>query len=125
MTRTVATPLLLRLAGTYEIRIETRDSLEAPAHRTIIWVVVDEDGAAVYVRSVRGDLSHWYRRLIANPQGSILVADDRIPVTAVPVLLSEIELVSELLKRKYPPDQHLFAILRSHVVSATLRLEPR
>ena len=115
--------LLLRLAGSYSIKIETADRPGASVHRTTIWVVVDENHGAVYIRSVRGEHGNWYRRLLANPIGSVAVADEHVPVRVAPVNEGEIARVSELLRRKYPADQHLFAILRPEVTAATLRLE--
>ena len=116
--------LLLRLAGSYSIKIETRDQPDTRVHRTRIWIVVDETNGAVFVRSVRGEKGNWYQRLQANPTADIIVGDEDVPVHATNVGADENALVSELLKRKYPADQHLFAILRPEVVAATLRLEP-
>src|SRR5256714_12158890 len=66
-----ASTLLQRLTGAYSIKIDTRDHAEAPWHRTTVWVAVDQATGAVYVRSVRGPRGNWYRRLLANPQGSV------------------------------------------------------
>jgi hypothetical protein len=116
--------LLLRLAGSYSIKIETADQPGDPTHHTTIWAVVDERTNAVYVRSIRGAQGNWYRRLLANPDGSIVAGSERIAVRAVPVTANEVALVSDLFRRKYPADQHLFAILRPEVIAATLQLEP-
>jgi hypothetical protein len=73
---------------------------------------------------VRGEKGNWYRRLQANAMAGIIVGDERVTVHAVRVGADETALVSELFRRKYPADQHLFAILRPEVTLATLRLEP-
>jgi hypothetical protein len=41
MTDRFAPDLLERLRGEEEVRIETSRGPDAPAHRTIIWIVVD------------------------------------------------------------------------------------
>ncbi len=46
-----------------------------PAHRTIIWVVVDGDDA--FVRSVNGAEARWYREAVANPDVTVHVAGRR------------------------------------------------
>src|SRR5256886_16002162 len=66
--------LLQRLTGAYSIKIETRDRADAPWHRTTVWVAVDQATGSVYVRSVRGPRGNWYRRLLANPHGSVAVS---------------------------------------------------
>src|SRR2546430_13042954 len=77
-----ASTLLQRLTGAYSIKIDTRDHADAPWHRTTVWVAVDQATGAVYVRSVRGPRGNWYRRLLANPQGSVAVSDERVGVKA-------------------------------------------
>jgi len=116
--------LLQRLTDAYSIKIETRDRADAPWHRTTVWVAVDQATGAVYVRSVRGPRGNWYRRLLANPQGSVAVSDERVGVKAVPATADEITLVSDLFRRKYANDQHMFAIQRPEVVPATFQLVP-
>ena len=65
-----------------------------------------------------------YRRLLANPQGSVAVSDERVGVKAVPATADEITLVSDLFRRKYANDQHMLAIQRPEVVPATFQLVP-
>src|SRR5438067_12971332 len=94
-----ASTLLQRLTGAYSIKIETRDRADAPWHRTTVWVAVDQATGSVYVRSVRGPWGNWYRRLLANPQGSEAVGDERVRVKVVPATAAENALVSDLLRR--------------------------
>src|SRR2546423_2200748 len=74
--------LLQRLTDAYSIKIETRDRADAPWHRTTVWVAVDQATGSVYVRSVRGPRGNWYRRLLANPQGSVAGSDEGAGVKA-------------------------------------------
>ena len=113
------------LDDTREVRIETRRDEDAPAHRTIIWVVaVDGD---VFVRSVRGEKGRWYREVSANPSAALHVSDRRIPVRAVPVTDEPtVGAVSEAYRSKYgrisPGSTR--AMLRPETLPTTLRLEP-
>jgi hypothetical protein len=113
------------LDETGEVRIETRRDANAPAHRTIIWVVTF--GGDVFVRSVRGPQGRWYREVSANPAAALHVGDRRIPVRAV----SEddeatIERVSEAYRSKYEESAPgpTRAMVRPETLPTTLRLEP-
>ena len=119
-----ASTLLQRLTDAYSIKIETRDHPDALLHRTTIWVAVDQATGAVYVRSVRGPQGNWYRRLLANPDGAMALSEERVGVKAVPATPDEINLVSDLFRRKYADDQHMLAIQRPEVLPATLQLVP-
>jgi len=119
-------PETLRLLEeTREVRIETRRDEDAPAHRTIIWVVaVDGD---VFVRSVRGEKGRWYREVSANPSAALHVSDRRIPVRAVPVADEPtVGAVSEAYRSKYGRTSpgSTRAMLRPETLPTTLRLEP-
>ena len=119
-------PETLRLLEeTREVRIETRRDEDAPAHRTIIWVVaVDGD---VFVRSVRGEKGRWYREVSANPSAALHVGDRRIPVRAVPVADEPtVGAVSEAYRSKYGRTSpgSTRAMLRPETLPTTLRLEP-
>ena len=59
---------LAALDSTEEIEIET-SAPTGPVHRTIIWVVVDQDEA--FIRSVRGAKARWYREAVADPNLTI------------------------------------------------------
>jgi len=54
----------------------------------------------------------------------VAVSDERVGVKAVPAPADEITLVSDLFRRKYANDQHMFAIQRPEVVPATFQLVP-
>jgi hypothetical protein len=114
---------LRRIEATEEVEIETRRETGS-TRRTTIWIVAD--GGQVYVRSVRGPGGKWYQRLRADPQGAVHVAGTRTPVRAVPVSdASEIERVSEALRRKYARHgSSLASMLRPETLPTTMRLEP-
>jgi hypothetical protein len=113
------------LDATKEVRIETRRDENAPAHRTIIWVVA-VDGE-VFVRSVRGEKGRWYREVSANPSAALHVGDKRIPVRAVPVTDEPtVGAVSDAYESKYgrTAPGSTRAMLRPETLPTTLRLEP-
>jgi hypothetical protein len=113
---------LMRDARTVEI--ETSASPGAQVHRAIIWIVVDEDGSA-YVRSWLGRRGRWYRELVANPDGAILVGGRRIPVRARAADAAGIETCSRLLSSKHRTSRgSLASMLRDDVLDTTLKLEP-
>ena len=120
---------LAALAAEEEIRIETR-AADGTAHRTIIWVVV-EDGV-VYVRSVNGERARWYREALADPAVTIHIGQKRassspsrsIGARAAPAADPEsIEACSGALRNKYRTDPALRTMLREHTLPTTLRLE--
>jgi hypothetical protein len=115
--------VLRRVEAAEEVEIETRRRT-GESRRTVIWIVAD--GGRVYVRSVRGPGGKWYQRLRANPEGAIHLAGTRTPIRAVPVSASsEIERVSEALRRKYAGHgRSLDSMLRPETLPTTLRLEP-
>jgi hypothetical protein len=106
-----------------EVRIETQAPGGA-AHRTIIWIVVDD--GEVFVRSVNGADGRWYQEAKANSAVAIHVNDQRLPATAIPADDPDsIERVSAALGRKYA--RHggsLRSMLQPHNLATTLRLEP-
>ena len=106
------------------VEIETSRGSGAPLHRTVIWIVSDEAGRA-FVRSVRGGRGRWYRELVTNPQGAVIVGDRRIAVTATPADPAGIEAASRLLGEKYRTSRaSLASMLRDDVLPTTLELEP-
>ena len=114
--------VLNQLTNTEEIEIETR-SATGRTHRTIIWVVVDEND--VYVRSVRGRNGRWYQEATANPDVAILVNGQRFAVHVVPVAdQAFIARVSNGYLRKYRDDPDLNSMVRDEILPTTLRLEP-
>ena len=114
--------VLNQLTNTEEIEIETR-SATGRTHRTIIWVVVDDND--VYVRSVRGRNGRWYQEATANPDAAIHVNGQRFAVHVVPVAdQAFIARVSNGYLRKYPDDPDLNSMVRDEILPTTLRLEP-
>ena len=108
-----------------EVEIETRAAKDAPWHRVIIWVMVD-DADRVFVRSVRGPAARWFREVVADP-ACVLHADElAIPVVAVAANDNEqVEACSRVLRSKYGRGASVQAMLRQDVLETTLRLEPR
>ena len=117
------------LAAEEEVRIETR-APDGTAHRTIIWVVV-EDGVP-YIRSVNGAGARWYREALADPSVTLHIGMRRasakpaksIGAHAVPASdEAAIEACSAGLRNKYRTDPALGSMLREHTLPTTLRLE--
>jgi hypothetical protein len=106
------------------VEIETSRGPGATVHRTVIWIVADEDGRA-FVRSVRGARGRWYRELVANPAGAVHVGGRRIAVRAAPADEAGIEACSRLLSEKYRTSRaSLASMLREETLDTTLELEP-
>ena len=107
-----------------EVEIETAASDEGPAHRAIIWVVVD-DRDRVLIRSYRGPDARWYREIIARPDATIHVGDRAIPIRAVPAGDPErVEACTEGLRTKYAGQYSMPVMLRQYL-ETTLELVPR
>jgi hypothetical protein len=106
------------------VRIYTRAGPEGKLHRTIIWIVVDEEGR-VLVRSVRGRRGRWYRELVANPVGVLEAAGQQIPFGAVPAdEVERIEACSRGFRAKYHPGGSLDSMLKPETLDTTLELQP-
>jgi hypothetical protein len=106
-----------------EIRIETAERPGAEAHRTIIWVVVDDDD--VFIRSWRGATARWYREASANPEVAIHVGNRRLPAHAIPARDAEaVARTSAGLERKYAGDPATPSMVRAEILDTTLRLDP-
>jgi hypothetical protein len=113
---------LARIGKAIEVEIETQ-APDAPAHRTVIWAVVNGD--EVFVRSVRGRAARWYREAAANPAVALHVDGRRFAATAIPATDPDsIERTSAELRRKYDRIPGLRPMLEPDVLDATLRLEP-
>lgn len=113
---------LALLDRTEEVEIETR-APEGPAHRTIIWVVVDDGD--VFIRSFRGGTARWYREAIANPAVAFHVDGRRLTATAIPATDPDsIDRASAAFKRTYAGDPAVGSMVRPEVLDTTLRLEP-
>ena len=113
------------LDETREVRIETRRDADSPEHRTIIWVVVVE--GEVFVRSVRGQRSRWYREISSNPEGALHLEDDRIPVRAASATEgATVDAVSAAFRSKYQQSSpsSTEAMVRTETLPTTLKLSP-
>ena len=113
------------LDRTEEVHIGARQDASSPAHETIIWAVVVDDGP--FVRSVRGGKGRWYREASANPEVTIRTNDERVQVRAVPETDARtIEKVSEAIRDKYGASYPgpTAAMLREEVLATTLKLLP-
>ena len=108
-----------------EVHIGTRRDASSTGHETIIWAVVVDGGA--FVRSVRGGKGRWYREASANPEVTLRVNDERVPVRAVPETDARtIGKVGEAIREKYGASYPgpTAAMLREEVLATTLRLLP-
>ncbi|MEO5940894.1 MAG: DUF2255 family protein [Candidatus Limnocylindrales bacterium] len=113
---------LARLAAAKEVEIETQ-APDGPAHRTIVWVVVDRN--ETFIRSYRGATARWYRAALANPAVAIHVAGRRLAATAIGATDPDtVERVSAGFWAKYPDDPATKAMVAPDRLSTTLRLEP-
>ena len=112
---------LERLAAAKEVDIETQ-APDGPAHRTTIWVVVDDD--EVFVRSYKGATARWFREAVANPAVAVHVDGRRLTATAIPATDPDsIERTSEGFRAKYRPDPATTSMIERYH-ETTLRLEP-
>ena len=116
--------LLERLRQEIEVVLETRSDADAPPHRAIIWVVVDDEDR-VLVRSYRGATARWYREATSGTPVSLVVAEEAVRV-AVEVARDEdrIRACSAELERKYAGDPSTPAMVRDEVLDTTLELHP-
>ena len=112
--------ILRALRDVREARIRTE---KHPMTAVVIWVVVADD--EVFVRSWLGDKGRWYRDLATGGAATLEFAGHRLAAQAIPV--SEpgaIDRVSREFLRKYQPSAHAQEMVRSEILSTTLRLEP-
>jgi len=113
---------LALLAATEEIEIETTPN-EGPAHRTIIWVMVDGDDA--FIRSVRGTSARWYREASANPEVVIHAPGRALSAHVAPAADAEsIRRTNDALTRKYTGIEGYPEMLEPGIFDTTLRLTP-
>jgi hypothetical protein len=104
-----------------EVAIRTE---KHPKSAVVIWVVVADE--EVFVRSVYGARGRWYRDLAAGGPATLEFAGRRPAVQAIPV--SEPEAVARASReylRKYQSSPYAQAMVKSEILSTTLRLEPR
>jgi hypothetical protein len=108
-----------------------RDALEVTIHTntgprrgTVIWAVVVGD--EVFVRSVRGPGAKWYTAVLADRRGSLALDDKRWEVDVTPVADPDvIDQVSQAYLTKYATSPYAQPMVRSEILSTTLRLNPR
>jgi len=107
-----------------EVEIETSASEAGPIHRTIIWVVVD-DQDRVLIRSYRGPGARWFREITAQPEGRVHVRGHALPVRVVPATDPDrVAACSEGLRSKYAGHASMPFMLRNYL-ETTLELLPR
>lgn len=116
--------VLGRLRTRREVRIETRAGPDAPIHKTIIWVVVDGD--RVFVRTYRGARSRWYREVLVEPDCTLWLGKEALPVRAVAATERDlVAAVSRGFETKYADSSSTPAMVRDDVLDTTLELLPR
>ncbi len=112
---------LRELRDAQEIAIRTE---KHPNSAVVIWVVVADD--EVLVRSVYGARGRWYRDLAAGGPATLEFAGRRLAVQAIPVSdPAALARASREYLRKYQPSPYAQAMVKSEILSTTLRLEPR
>ena len=112
---------LRELSDVQEVRIRTE---KRPKTAVVIWIVVADD--EVFVRSWLGDRGRWYRDLAAGGPATLEFAGRRIEVLALPANdAASIARASAEFLRKYQPSSQAGEMVRSEILSTTLRLEPR
>lgn len=120
-----APDVLGRLRTTDEVRIETRAAPSAPAHRTTIWVVVDERDR-VLIRTYRGPTSRWYREARANPECVLWLGREQVPVRAEAAHDPDrIAAASRGYEAKYAADPAVRGMVAEAQLPTTLELRPR
>ena len=112
---------LRELRDVRELRIWTE---RHPKTAVVIWIVVADDEA--FVRSWLGGRGRWYRDLAAGGPATLELAWRRIEVQAFPASdNASVARASAEFLRKYQPSSHAQEMVRSDILSTTLRLEPR
>ena len=95
-----------------------------PDSAVVIWVVVADN--EVFVRSVYGTKGRWYRDLAAGGPATLEFAGRRMAVQAIPASdPAAVAKASREYLRKYQPSPYAQAMVKSEILSTTLRLEPR
>jgi hypothetical protein len=113
---------LALLAATEEIEIETA-APDGPAHRTIIWVMVD--GGDAFIRSVRGRNARWFREAATDPDVVVHVAGRAVPAHVEPADDAvSIRRTNDALTRKYTGIDGYPEMLEPSIMDTTLRLTP-
>ena len=112
---------LRELRDVRELRIRTG---KHPKTAVVIWTVVADE--EVFARSWLGGRGRWYRDLAAGGPATLEFAGRRLEVQASPASDdTSIARASAEFLRKYQPSSHAREMVRSEILSTTLRLEPR
>ena len=112
---------LRELRDVRELRIRTG---KHPKTAVVIWIVVADE--EVFARSWLGGRGRWYRDLAAGGSATLEFAGRRLEVQASPASDdTSIARASAEFLRKYQPSSHAREMVRSEILSTTLRLEPR
>jgi len=112
---------LRELRNVREVRIRTG---KHPQTAVVIWIVVADE--EVFARSWLGGRGRWYRDLAAGGPATLEFAGRRLEVQASPASDdTSIARASAEFLRKYQPSSHAREMVRSEILSTTLRLEPR
>ena len=112
---------LRALRDVKEVRIRTD---KHPKTAVVIWVVVADD--EVFVRSWLGSKGRWYRDLATGGAAAPEFPGRRLEVQAILVRApGEIDRASREFLQKYRTSSHAQEMVRSEILSTTLRLEPR
>lgn len=91
---------------------------------TPVWIV--RLGDDVFVRSIRGERGGWYRRLRANPDGTLADDAHTHAVRAERVAdESKQREVTRAYEQKYGQSPYVRPLLTDESIVATLRLDPR
>jgi hypothetical protein len=105
-----------------EIEIETQ-APDGPAHRTIIWIMVEGDDT--FVRSVMGSRGRWFREATANPAVAVHVGGQRIAATAIPANDPDsIDRINRALTAKYTGIEGYDSMFEPDALPTNFRLEP-
>jgi len=112
---------LRELRDVQELRIRTE---KHPKTAVVIWIVVPGD--EVFVRSWLGARGRWYRDLATGGPATLEFPGRRIEVHAFPASDdASIARASAEFLRKYEPNSHAREMVRSEILSTTMRVEPR
>lgn len=115
------TDTLRELHDVRELKIRTG---KHPKAAVVIWIVAADD--EVFVRSWLGARGRWCRDLAAGGSAALELAGLRLGVQAFPASdATSIARASAEVLRKYQPSSHAREMVRSEILSTTLRLEPR
>jgi hypothetical protein len=107
-----------------EVELETSAAADAPLHRAVIWVVVD-DLERMLIRSYRGPGARWFREITAHPDARVHVQGPVVEVHAVHATDPDrVASCSKGFLGKYA-GQHSARSMASNHLETTLELVPR